>query len=78
MRTDPQLSRKIRLYIQEDMSVNAFVFGKKTLVLTRGSVALLSDDCLKGLMAHEFGHFAHYLPKIVSSVPTGTAAASPY
>jgi len=55
----PYLSKKIRLYIKEDMSINAFAFGESTLVLTRGSVQLLSDECLKGLMAHEFGHFAH-------------------
>ena len=53
------LSGKIRLYIKEDMSINVFAFGKGTLVLTRGCIELLNDDCLKGLMAHEFGHFAH-------------------
>ena len=55
----PTMPRKIRLHIQEDMSINAFAFGRSTLVLTKGSINLLSDDCLKGLMAHEFGHFAN-------------------
>ena len=58
VQTDPNLSRAIKLYIKEDMSINAFAFGRSTLVLTRGSIALLSDECLKGLIAHEFGHFA--------------------
>jgi len=58
-RTDPTLSRHIKLYIKEDMSINAFAFGKSSMIITRGSLELLSDDCLKGLMAHEFGHFAH-------------------
>jgi len=58
--TDPKLFTGIKLYIQEDMSINAFAFGKSTLVLTRGSIELLNDDCLKGLIAHEFGHFSHY------------------
>jgi len=57
---DPKLSRKINLYIQEDMDINAFAFGRGTLVLTKGSIELLSDECLKGLMAHEFGHFSHF------------------
>jgi heat shock protein HtpX len=57
---EPELMRKINLYIKEDMSINAFAFGKSTLVLTRGSIELLNDDCLKGLMAHELGHFAHH------------------
>lgn len=56
---DPSLPRNIRLYIQEDMSINAYAFGKSTLVLTRGSVELLNDECLKGLMAHELGHFSN-------------------
>jgi heat shock protein HtpX len=56
---EPKLMRKINLYIKEDMNINAFAFGKSTLVLTRGSVELLNNDCLKGLMAHELGHFAH-------------------
>ncbi|MDR1463770.1 MAG: M48 family metalloprotease [Oscillospiraceae bacterium] len=54
------LPETINLYIKEDMSINAFAFGKSTLVLTRGSVELLNDDCLKGLIAHELGHFAHH------------------
>jgi len=57
---DPKLTQKIRLYIKEDMGINAFAFGRRTLVLTRGSITLLSDDCIKGLIAHEFGHFSHY------------------
>ncbi|MCL1873017.1 MAG: M48 family metalloprotease, partial [Clostridiales bacterium] len=54
------MSKKIKLYIQEDMEVNAYAFGKRTLVLTRGSIEFLNDDCLKGLIAHELGHFAHH------------------
>ena len=57
--TNPQLSKKIRLYIKEDMTINAFAFGRSTLVLTRGSIELLDDNCQKGLIAHEFGHFSH-------------------
>ena len=41
------------------MSINAFAFGSGTLVLTRGSISLLNDECLKGLIAHELGHFSH-------------------
>jgi heat shock protein HtpX len=41
------------------MTINAFAFGKSTLVLTRGSIELLNDECLKGLISHEFGHFSY-------------------
>ena len=34
---NPDLSKGIKLYIKEDMNINAFAFGKETLVLTRGS-----------------------------------------
>lgn len=57
---DKNLPEDITLYIQEDMDINAFAFGRSTLVLTKGSIELLNDECLKGLMAHEFGHFSHY------------------
>ena len=60
VKADPNLFKGITLYIQEDMDVNAFAFGKSTLVLTKGSIELLSDECLKGLIAHEFGHFSHF------------------
>jgi len=56
---DANLSKGIRLYIKEDMTINAFAFGKSTLVITRGCLELLNDDCLKGLIAHEFGHFSY-------------------
>ena len=52
-----KISRGIKLYIQESMDINAYAFGKGTLVLTLGSVQLLNDECLKGLIAHELGHF---------------------
>jgi len=46
---DPDISKGIKLYIKEDMTINAFAFGRSTLVLTRGSLELLDDVCLKGL-----------------------------
>ena len=65
VKADERLPRNIRLYIKEDMGINAYAFGTETLVLTRGSICLLSDDCIKGLIAHEFGHFSH-LDTVVS------------
>ena len=59
IKVNPALSKGIKLYVHKDMDINAFAFGKRTMILTRGSIELLSDDCIKGLMAHEFGHFSH-------------------
>jgi len=74
MNANPHLPFYIRPYIKEDMSINAFAFGKRTLVLTRGCLELLNDECLKGLMAHEFGHFSYrhteaILLSIVGNLP---------
>jgi len=58
-KSNPDLNKDIGIYIKEDMDINAYAFGRRTLVLTRGSIELLNDDCLKGLIAHELGHFAN-------------------
>jgi len=53
-------AKNIKLYVQETMNINAFAFGHETMVLTKGSIDLLSDDALKGLIAHELAHFHNY------------------
>ena len=50
-------AKNAKLFIQESMSINAFAFGNETLVLTKGSIDLLSCEALKGLIAHELAHF---------------------
>ncbi|MCL1914445.1 MAG: M48 family metalloprotease [Eubacteriaceae bacterium] len=52
-------TRWAKLFIQETMEINAFAFGWETVVLTRGSIELLNDECLSGLIAHELGHHAN-------------------
>ena len=69
--TDNYISKEMKLYIQENMNINAFAFGRTTLVLTRGSIETLNDDCLKGLMAHEFGHFAYADPTVLQIAMIG-------
>jgi len=59
LKFDNDLSDNIEIFIQENMSINALAYGGGTLVLTKGSIDLLSDDCLKGLIAHELGHFSN-------------------
>ena len=56
---DAKLSRVIKLFVEESMSINAYAFGRETMILTRGSIELLSDDNIKAIMAHEFGHFSN-------------------
>lgn len=56
---NPKINRKIKLYISEDVEINACAFGRYTMVITRGSIEFLSDEAIKGLLAHEFGHFSN-------------------
>ena len=60
VRTNPKLSKRIKLFIIDNMDINAYAFGRETLVITKGSLKLLNDDCLKGLIAHEMGHFSNH------------------
>ena len=55
---DPLLSDNIELYIYDSMEINAFAFGKRTMVVTKGCMQLLNQTALYGVIAHEFGHFS--------------------
>lgn len=55
----PRLSRKIKLYMEDAMHVNAYAVGRNTVVVTKGAMEAFSEDELKGVLAHEFGHLAH-------------------
>lgn len=59
-RNNKGIGRKIKPYIVDSMEVNAFIIGRKTLVVTRGAIETFNDEELKGIMAHEFGHINHY------------------
>lgn len=47
---------KVRLYIVDQMIVNAFAIGKNTVVVSRGIMSTMSDEQIKGVLAHEFAH----------------------
>ena len=48
---------RINLYICEDQSVNAFAMGRRTICVTHGLLSL-SDEEIKAVLGHEFGHLA--------------------
>lgn len=56
----PSLSEDIKLFIQENSEdeVNAFAVGRRSICITRGLLNL-SDEQIKAILAHEFGHLAH-------------------
>lgn len=53
------ISDNIRLYIVDQMVVNAFALGRNTIVVTRGIISTMSDEEIKGVFAHEFAHIAN-------------------
>lgn len=58
LRKYPETNKSIKLYIENTMSVNAFALGSRTITITRGAVETLSEDEIKGILAHEFGHLS--------------------
>jgi len=55
---NPELPDKVTLFINESDEPNAFATGRKTVCVTRG-LFRYSDEHIKGVLAHEFGHLAH-------------------
>ena len=57
-KANPSISADVRLYMTDDDSENAFATGRKTICITRG-ILRRSDEELKAILGHEFGHLAH-------------------
>ena len=53
----PKISKKVKLYYFEDDSVNAFCLGSRTVIINTGLLTL-PKECIKAIIAHEFGHIA--------------------
>ena len=58
LKESPRLSRKVKLFIHKDDSINACAMGKSTIIINTGLLAL-SDEEIKGVIAHEFAHLAN-------------------
>lgn len=52
----PSISRNIKIYIIDTIEINACVVGHNTLAVTRGALKSMTDEEIKGMIAHEFGH----------------------
>lgn len=50
--------RKMKLYLNLDENINACIIGVQTMVINKG-VLSLSDNEIKGIIAHELGHATH-------------------
>jgi len=58
LRVNSNLNRGITLKIIDDITINAFAFSR-TVAVTMGALETLSEDELKGVISHEFGHIAN-------------------
>lgn len=54
-----KVSKNIGIFISDSMSINAYCFGKRTIVVTKGAINTFSEEQLKGIIVHEFGHIVH-------------------
>ena len=72
----PSLNKSIVICIMDAMYINAFAMGRKTVAVTRGAVDSLSEDELKGLIAHEMGHIANGDTKAVLLTTIGNGIFS--
>ena len=67
---NPSLNRGIKIYVMDEMYVNAFAVGRKTIAVTRGALSTFTRDELKGILAHELGHmtFGHTKALLLSCI----------
>lgn len=72
---NPELPDDIRLFISDNADPNAFATGRKTVCVTKG-LAIYSDEQIKGVLAHEFGHLAHKDTDAILVVAVGNMVVS--
>lgn len=54
--SSPMFHSSVTLYLIDTAEVNAYALGYDSIILTRGLVETLTDEEIKGTLAHEFAH----------------------
>lgn len=54
----PAISDDVKIFIQQSDDANAFAVGRRSVCITTGLLKY-SDNEIKGILGHEFGHLAH-------------------
>ncbi len=55
----PYLEKDVQIYIIDSITPNAFAIGSKSIIITKGLLDLMTDEEIKSILAHEFGHIAN-------------------
>jgi len=69
-REDVVVDDRITMYIKEDDDINAFAMGRRTVCVTRGLLQL-SDEEIKGVLGHEFGHLVTHDTELTLLITVG-------
>lgn len=72
---NPELPNDIKMFISDSKEPNAFATGRKTVCVTKGLLNY-SDEQIKGVLAHEFGHLAHKDTDSILVVAVGNMVVS--
>ena len=57
MKHSTMIDERVKLYIVDSMSINAFSLGRRTIAITRGLMATMrKDEELEAIIAHEMAH----------------------
>lgn len=67
---NPELPENIRMFISDSKEPNAFATGRRTVCVTTGLLGY-TDEQIKGVLAHEFGHLAHKDTDLILVVSVG-------
>lgn len=67
---DSSISNRVRLFITNDEEPNAFATGRNTICITKGLLNA-SEDEIRAILGHEFGHLAHKDTDLILVVSVG-------
>lgn len=71
------IDEHIKLYICDSNAINAFAMGRRTVCVTRGLLQL-SDEQIKGVLGHEFGHLATHDTDLTLLITVGNFLISAF
>ncbi|TCJ06269.1 zinc metalloprotease HtpX [Cytobacillus praedii] len=67
---DPTIADDVKLFLNNDNSPNAFATGRRTICVNKGLLSY-SDDEIKAVLAHEFGHLSNKDTDLILIVAVG-------